>query len=149
MQIVNVKVVRPKPPEAGLHSLQDGRARQADVVGSFTHLVPDLARQDQPLPPFRENLPQHLFRLSLVVHVRGVEEVDSRVETLIDHAGRAGLVRLGTQRHGAEGKARDSQISMRQKTIFHQYLPAQCVDSSPDIQFSLSKHPSTPPKHLS
>ena len=105
MQVVDIEVVGPEPPEARLNGLVYGGAPEANIIGTLPHLVPNLARQDRPLPPSGDNPAKNFFRLPLVVHVRGIEKVDSRVKALIDQAASDGLVGLGAERHGTEGAA--------------------------------------------
>jgi hypothetical protein len=86
MDLVEVHIVRAEAPQAMVDLGQDGLARQAGAIRIRTHRVTHLSR-DHDLIPVREVLErtaENFLARPLRIHVRRVEEVDARVQRVLD-----------------------------------------------------------------
>lgn len=133
MDLVEVDVIEPEALQAVVDAREDVRAREPDLVRTRAHATADLRRDDHLLARTAERLQggaRERLRFAFGVHVRGVDEVDARVERapddpldlfggeLPDHFPEA----LATERHRPEAQLRDVQPRFPENVESHDRL---------------------------
>lgn len=86
VDLVEVDVVGAEAAQAVIDLGKDRLARQAGTVRTRAHRVPDLCGDEDVVAVGEviQRPAQDLFAGTLRVHVRGVEEVDARLDRLLD-----------------------------------------------------------------
>src|SRR3954454_18574929 len=110
VDLVEVDPVGAEAAQAVLDLGDDPAARVAELVGVVAHGPVDLGgEEDAVAPPAGQRLADDLLGLAARVDVRGVDEVDPRVERAVDD--RDGLVVVGVapgaEHHGSETERAD------------------------------------------
>ena len=80
MSVVDIDVVGAEPPQALVDLVGDVFPVEAGFIGTLGDAPPDLRGEDRLVPPALQRLAELLLRDAAVVRVRGVEEVDARVQ---------------------------------------------------------------------
>jgi hypothetical protein len=133
VDLVEVDVVGAEPGEAVIDLGHDRLAGEPFAVGAGPHGVAQLGG-DHHVVAVREVLQrpaEDLLARALRVHVRGVEEVDARVQGVADQRARIGLAErpdrvaaLGLAvGHRADGEGRDVQAGGAELDVFHGKFP--------------------------
>ncbi len=102
VEVVDVEVVGAQPLQAFVDVAQNGLARKPLLIGLFAHLEEHLAGDDELVALAFDGMTQHGFGDAKLIHVRGVEEVDARLDAAIYQLRRAGLIQRLAEGHGAE-----------------------------------------------
>ena len=108
VHLVEVDPVRAEPAQAALDRLHDPTPRVAALVRVVAHDAVELRREhDVVAPAARQSLADDLLRLARGVDVRGVDEVDPRVERAVDDANRLLVVGVAprAEHHRRRGRA--------------------------------------------
>jgi len=108
VELVEIHVVRPEPPQRGLDGVEDVLARESLIPWSGAHGAEALGGQNEIVTATLEPAPDDLFRspdgLEVAadrIDVRGVEERDAAGGGAIQDGSRARLVALQAERHRA------------------------------------------------
>jgi len=110
VDLIEVDPVGPQAAQAVLDLLDDPAARVAELVGVVAHGAVHLGGEDDVLAPAAgERLADDLLRLAARVDVRGVDEVDPRVERAVDDPDRLVVVGIAplAEHHRAEAERAD------------------------------------------
>src|SRR6516164_9006660 len=101
MHVVDVEVVGLQALQAFVDRAQDRLARESLLVERVARLVEDLTGEYDLVTSALESVAEQGLRDSSVVHVGGVEEVDSGIEASADDLVRTRLVKWLSERHGS------------------------------------------------
>ena len=122
VHLVEVDPVGAEAAEARVDLLHDPAARVALLVRAVAHAAVELRGQDDAVAAAaRERLADYLLRLAARVDVRGVDEVDPRVERPVDDADRLVVVRVapGAEHHRAEAERADADAGAAERAVLH------------------------------
>ena len=122
MHVVDVEVVGLQAFEAFVDRAQDRLARESLLIGRVAHLVEDLTGEDDLVTSALERVAEQGLRHSSVVHVGGVEEVDSGIEASADDLVRTRLVKRLAERHGSKTEAGNGEVGVVQRAAFHRSI---------------------------
>ena len=83
-----------------------------------------LGGKDDVVAPIRKRLPDDFFRLTVGVHVRGVDEVDAGIERGMDDGDAVVVVPVAprAEHHGAETQRADLESGATQAAVLHVIL---------------------------
>src|SRR6185436_5346663 len=126
MELVEVHVVRPQPPQRGVDRVEDVLLRESLIPRAGAHRAEALGGQNEVVSASLEPASDDLFRspdgLEVAadwIDVRGVEERDAAGGGPIENSPRARLVALQPEGHGAEAKPRDRQPGAAETNVLH------------------------------
>ncbi len=120
VEVVEVEVIGLEALQCVVESLQERCAGEAAFIGAGAHFAGGFTGQHYAVAAAFEDLAEHGFRHTGLVHVGGVEEVDAMVEAGVHQAGGCGQVAGLAQGHGAKGGAGDGQIGVQEGALFHE-----------------------------
>jgi len=123
VQLVEVDVVGPQPPKRVLDGGDDPAPRGPLVVRALPDRAAELGGEHDVVPAALQRLADHL--LGVAVGVGGVDDVDARVDRLVDDPGRVpGVVAHGRREHQrAEGVGADLDAGPAEGAVLHGSLP--------------------------
>jgi hypothetical protein len=123
VDLVEVDPVGAEPAQRVVDLADDPAARiAAPVRDLLAHREVHLGREDDVVaPPAGERLGHDDLRLALRVDVRGVDEVDPRVERAVDDPDRVGVIGVapGAEHHRAEAQLADRHAGPSQRAMLH------------------------------
>src|SRR4029077_405219 len=124
-------VIGAEPPQALVPGTPDVAGGEAPVVRPVPHLAVHLGGEDDALPPAAalhqpaaDDLLGHALARLPAVDVRGVEEVDPRVERAVHDREAVGLGRLRAEVHGAEAETAHAETGAAEADILHARGPS-------------------------
>ena len=127
VELVEIDVVRPEPPEAGVDGVEQMIPRRAEPV-RVPAAKRALRRDDDLVPPALDRRAKNFFRVTAGVYVRGIEHGQAGLETDIDESRRLGdpaaapsLEELvgPSERTRAEAQHRHLESRVTQFSVFH------------------------------
>ena len=91
--------------------LQNSGLRKPLFIGSVAHLAPGFRRQYNLIAILFKPFAGNLLRLPAVINIRGIDEIDALVDTVVEGPVRSSLVHLRPEGHGAKAYAGYIEIS--------------------------------------
>ena len=129
VDLVQVDVVRPEPPEALIDLVQDGDPGQPGAVRTRPHPAVHLRGDHDILPvsQLTEHLSQDLLARTVGIHVRGVEGGHAQLQRPGDDGParlqrkrpRMGAARRVPEAHASDDDGRDLQAAVANPRVFH------------------------------
>jgi hypothetical protein len=129
VEVIDVDVVGAEPLQAFVGGLQHPAPRQPAAIGIVAHGVGELGREHPVRPVVGDRAADHLFRIAVVVGIRGVDEIDAGLACLRDNARRRGFIRRTAEHHGAEADRRNPQAATAELAIVHGNVPSRGTGS--------------------
>ncbi len=125
VDLVQVDVVGLQAAQRVLDLGHDPAPGVASLVGIVAHRRRTLGREDDVVAAPLERLADDLFGLAAGVHVGGVDEVDPRVQRLVDDADRVVMVGVadGPEHHRAERVGTDLDAGPAEGAVLHAAPP--------------------------
>src|SRR6185312_13697286 len=129
VKLIEIDVISPKALQAGLDFLHDVQTRGADLIRARAHPAKDLGGEDDILPFVSERLARQGFGFTGRINVRGIDEIDARVEGVSDKRINVVLLKsadgfedtaLAAKRHRAEADPRDEHTRVAELGILHE-----------------------------
>lgn len=109
----------------------DPAPRGASLVGILTHREAHLGREDDAVPTPLERFAHDLFRGALAIRVGGVDEVDPRVQRLVDDLDRVVVVGVAdghAEHQCAEPVGTDLDTGPAEGAVLHAVSPGVVVE---------------------
>src|ERR1700689_1970671 len=92
MQVIEIDVVGPQALQAFFNGAEYGALRKPALIWPITHFSANLRSHDEFVAFAAQGFAEHAFRKSGLINVGGVDEIDSPVETAVDHFVCGGLI---------------------------------------------------------
>ena len=121
VDLVQIDVVYPEPAEAVVELHGEPTAGTALIIQFIAHRHVGLRRQDEVVAATGDRTADHLFGLSLAVHVGCVDDIDPSVKSGIDDGGRflLGGATDGAEVHRSERQGADLDAGTTQGAVLH------------------------------
>ena len=128
VDLIEVDVVRVETQQTGFDSMENMKAGETYLIGARPHASEHFGRNHDVFALVAEGLAEHRLRLARGIDIRRIEEVDARVEGVIDqrinvvlgqsadHLKDAAFAAKG---HGAETEAGNEDSGVAELLIFH------------------------------
>src|SRR5581483_10714520 len=127
VDLVEVDPVCPESPQRRLALADDPAARVAALVRVVAHRPVHLRRENDLVAAPAKRLADDLLGLAARVHIRGVDEVDARVERALDDPDRLVAIGVapGTEHHRAEAEPADPDAGPAERAVLHLVGPTE------------------------
>lgn len=133
MELVEVDVVGLESPEAGFAAFDDVESAGSNGVRLVGHSAVYLGCEKHVVTfsVALKRLANELFRCAFAVDVRGVEEVNSLAEGVVDDFACVFKVGLLSEHHAAQNEGADVHAGASEEFVFHGAFDCRCRDCLP------------------